>query len=192
MVTEAIIHGIVSYLEPSSVTAYNHSYINNSNTSIVTNIRIEKIIDTSNNKSNLFSNNHNDKYYIQNDELMKQELENLRTYQKIRDILVSYEDLDEGWDGYDAEKPDETIIKQAKIFLNNLYKYGFELPKPMISSDGEISFYWKKDANYIEISIDDNETFSYYAKVNDKEIDGEELSLKQNIPYELDDIIKKI
>lgn len=192
MMTAAIIHGMASYLEPSSIIANNYSYINNSNTSIVPNNRIEKFTDTSNNKSNLFSNNHNNKYYIQNDELIKQELENLQTYHKIRDILVSYENLNEGWDGYDAEKPDETIIKQAKVFLNNLYKYDFELPKPMISSDGEISFYWKKDDNYIEISIDDNETFSYYAKVNDKEIDGEELSLKQNIPYELDDIIKKI
>ncbi|MEQ4308560.1 hypothetical protein ABNM12_11420 [Pseudomonas syringae] len=74
--------------------------------------------------------------------------------------LASYSELKPNWDGYGADPALTASLIDARIFVSSLPPR-FELPKPMLASDGEISLYWDLCGAYLETSFPGDGTFHY-------------------------------
>ena len=91
-----------------------------------------------------------------------------QTLNSIFDKLDEYTTLQENWDGYGCDKPNLKIIENAREFISELMKNIDVIPKPMISSYGNIGFYFHLDNRYIEIEIEED-GYSYFV---DTDISG--------------------
>lgn len=67
--------------------------------------------------------------------------------------LESYRKLEKDWDGYDNDAPSEELINRA-IKLLTILEDKQPLPFKTMLSGHEISFYYRKDEMYVEISIE--------------------------------------
>lgn len=107
-----------------------------------------------------------------------QELYYNLSIQELFDTLEEYSLLEENWDGYNADKPNQKIINNAKQFLLLLMKTTINFPKLMISSSGHIGLYFQLNKeNYIEIEIEEN-CYSYFVDTKTKGLFGkDDLSL---------------
>jgi len=106
-------------------------------------------------------------------------------FKKLEGELYSYLDLEENWDGYDGVIPDKKIIDSCQVIIEKLKKSGLDAPKSMLTGAGEVGLYWKADKAYIELSFEENNTFSYIIDNGDT-ITGEEGCPKnENLPIKL-------
>lgn len=75
------------------------------------------------------------------------------TERKIADLMT----WPEGWDGYDAPKPDPTSVRHARSWAEKLYRdLSAELwIKPHVSADegGEVSFEWWKGRKKLTVYV---------------------------------------
>jgi hypothetical protein len=77
--------------------------------------------------------------------------------------LDGYGSLHDGWDGEDSVAPSSSDIASAIAFVDSLPS-AIPLPKPMISSDGQIGLYWSKGEKYADINFDSDNTISLYVR----------------------------
>lgn len=89
-------------------------------------------------------------------------------FDRISSELVSYQNLEEDWDGYEGIAPNYTTIALAFNFLSDIYFQRYKLPKVMLSGSGAISFFWKnKETNfYLEVEFDSEDCYSYFFDKN--------------------------
>lgn len=121
------------------------------------------------NKKSIFS----EKEILEHKEQLKNLYYNL-TMSKLFDTLEEYSLLEENWDGYGADKPNQKIINNAREFLKLLMTKIEFFPKSMIGSLGTVAFYFSVDKeNYIEIEIEEDNYF-YFVKNNIQGIFGKE------------------
>jgi hypothetical protein len=77
--------------------------------------------------------------------------------------LKSYTALTDGWDGVGSKKPSADQLAFALKLIDTL-PASVPLPKPMLSSNGEIGFYWKNKKLLADIAIENNSSFSFFAR----------------------------
>jgi hypothetical protein len=80
---------------------------------------------------------------------------------------MSFQSLQDGWDGPDSIAPSADVIGLARKFLMAL-PGDISLPDLTISADGEVGFYWKADGVYIDVGFPTDGRISYYAEANGK------------------------
>jgi hypothetical protein len=88
----------------------------------------------------------------------------LSYYYAVRSELLSYTSLPRNWDGYTALSPKESHVELAYNLLRSVYELGLPMPRSQINSDGEISLYWRDDFRYMEVSVESDDTTSFYSK----------------------------
>jgi hypothetical protein len=90
------------------------------------------------------------------------------------DELRQYELLENGWDGAEDDiGPSRVAIDEAINFVENLPPF-VDLPEPMVSSDGQVGFFWH-DANiYLDIGFRGRGECTFFGKFGDLKIKGKE------------------
>lgn len=90
------------------------------------------------------------------------------------DELRQYEQLEAGWDGADDDiAPSRVAINEAIHFVENLPPF-VDLPEPMVSSDGQVGFFWH-DANiYLDIGFRGYGECTFFGKFGNLKIKGKE------------------
>jgi hypothetical protein len=78
--------------------------------------------------------------------------------------LHSYLQFSAGWDGEGSRGAKWNDVKFAVSILQRL-PAGVPLPKAMLSSSGEIGFYWNSKNAFVDLMIEENGTFSLFAKL---------------------------
>jgi len=106
-------------------------------------------------------------------------------FDKTEGEILSYINLTEGWDGYEAIVPDEETINSALLFLNLIKVELFPAPKAMLSNDGEVSLYWEAEGRYLEIGFDGENQFSYLIDSKDITKGEDDLVVDESIPTPL-------
>lgn len=113
-------------------------------------------------------------------------------YERVNQTIDDYLSLDQGWDGYDGVPPALIMVETAKSFLSMLKQEGLSMPKSMLSSHGDIGFYWKGQESYIEINIEPIDRYSIYIEEGKKFIGEDELAIAGELPEALRIAVKKI
>jgi hypothetical protein len=82
--------------------------------------------------------------------------------------------LEPGWDGYSGVPADNVSYLGSLFFLdkflsfNESHHYALMFPQAMLSSDGEISLYWERANDYLEVILpEDNQYYYFYDSLND-------------------------
>ncbi|MDR8090331.1 hypothetical protein KPB05_23005 [Burkholderia gladioli] len=88
-----------------------------------------------------------------------------------REELVSYERLDDNWDGNGALPANNDHLRDAHCFLSRL-PGGIAIPKPMIGSSGDIGFYWDLPDFYADIAFEGGSAFSIFTKNKVSGVEG--------------------
>lgn len=81
----------------------------------------------------------------------------------IRTELHSYAGYGPNWDGHEAVAPEREHIESAVAFLEKIPS-GYPLPKPMLSTSGEVGLYWEHPALFADIAFEGNGTFSLFTR----------------------------
>lgn|GEM_PF-5208561 len=92
--------------------------------------------------------------------------------------IQKYASFADDWDGEGSCAPYIASISASLNFLEML-PGGLPLPKPMVSSDGEIGFYWDLAQGFADISFDERGAASFFSRTHR----GEE-SYQENIRLE--------
>lgn len=105
--------------------------------------------------------------------------------------VMAYCALRDDWDSEDGVAPSREAIDDALAFIR-LIPLRATLPKPMVSGDGEVGFYWKTDNVYIDVGFYGDNQISYYAraKAENLEVEGPKPYSRKSIPKDLIDIIR--
>lgn len=94
--------------------------------------------------------------------------------QKLRRELESYKSLKEGWDGYGAEPANPRSMMDARVFLSSLPER-YDVPAPMLASDGEVSLFWETAQGYLEASFPGDGTYHYIFNAPGTRVGGDDL-----------------
>jgi hypothetical protein len=80
--------------------------------------------------------------------------------------------LNDGWDSYEAPKPNELAVKRAKRLLSSLSSYKLHPEKIMASVEGGIYFLLLKGNKYADIECDnDGDIIAYiHDRISEPEI----------------------
>ncbi|MCK5296692.1 MAG: hypothetical protein KAJ75_07355 [Alphaproteobacteria bacterium] len=97
---------------------------------------------------------------------------------------------EEDWDGEGALQLNDSSVRYAKSFIENL-PCGVSLPEPVPEPCGELALVWKKNGYYIAIGIDSNAMIAYGGTTPSGTITGD-LKFDGIIPKELLDLLKRI
>lgn len=90
------------------------------------------------------------------------------------DELRQYEQLENGWDGADDDiAPSRAAIDEAIHFVENLPPF-VDLPEPMVSSDGQVGFFWHDAKIYLDIGFRGQGECTFFGKFGDLKIKGKE------------------
>lgn len=81
----------------------------------------------------------------------------------LRETIAQFAALADGWDGDGSLKPSAEAISAAKKFLSSIPP-GIALPTPMVTSRGDMEFYWNLRTGYVDISFDVDGVGSFFAR----------------------------
>lgn len=84
--------------------------------------------------------------------------------------IESYSSLQEGWDGPGSEPPQVAHIEAARSILRSL-PAGTPIPKPMLSSSGELGLYWEGPDWMADIAIESDDEFSLFFRSRDRRVE---------------------
>ena len=84
--------------------------------------------------------------------------------------IESYSVLQCGWDGPDSEPPKAAHIEAARAILRSL-QAGTPIPKPMLSSAGELGLYWEETEWMADIAIEGDCEFSLFFRSRDRKVE---------------------
>ena len=98
---------------------------------------------------------------------------------------------DENWDGHQALKAPLSSISSAEEFVKQLSVIkGVLKPSVSLATDGEIGFFWKQESFILDLGINEDGTYSYYAKLDSgKELFNDEVLVSGSIPGEIVELI---
>ena len=84
--------------------------------------------------------------------------------------IESYSALQDGWDGPNSRPPLATHIDAARSILRSL-PAGTPIPKPMLSSAGELGLYWEEVEWMADIAIESDREFSLFFRSRDRKVE---------------------
>lgn len=105
----------------------------------------------------------------------------MKTYDVIKNEILSYLHYKEDWDGYGGIIPKEETVKDALHFLQWLNDSCVKVNlTPGLAGDGEISFFFKMEHDaYIDIGFRGEGTYSLFIRTPSvAEYVGSDISLK--------------
>lgn len=120
-----------------------------------------------------------------NIEQVSEKKDNLRAY------LKALTELEEGWDGYSGVAASNESYLGSLSFLdkflsfNQEQQYSLIFPQAMLASDGEISLYWEKDNNYLEIILTDNNSYYYFYDSIDNSFGEDDLKIDNGLTLKI-------
>ena len=86
-----------------------------------------------------------------------------------RELLIAeveaYKELRAGWDGEGSCSTTHASVDTAKAFIGS-YPGGLPLPTPMLSSSGEVGFYWDLEQGYADISFEPDGAASFFSRTH--------------------------
>jgi len=83
---------------------------------------------------------------------------------KYSEIFNLFEKLKDG-NKLDAEEIDQRTLLAADYFMRNyVAAFGLAAPKIKIFDDGELSFFWSDKSSAVDLTVEPDETYSFYAK----------------------------
>ncbi len=82
---------------------------------------------------------------------------------KLLSKLHAWKQLPDGWDGEQSLSPEITQIDLAATLIN-LLPADVLLPKPMLSSSGEVGLYWDTHEKYVDLEFNSNHVLSAYLR----------------------------
>lgn len=77
--------------------------------------------------------------------------------------LELYSALNEGWDGPDSRAPSQGDIMDAQALVAKLPP-GLPIPKPMLSSSGNVGLYWDAQKIFADIALEGDGRFSLFTR----------------------------
>ena len=80
----------------------------------------------------------------------------------MREVLA-YGEFADGWNGVGTKAPTLEAIDAATAFINAV-PARLPLPRPMLSSNGEIGLYWGLDGGYAEATFERNGDFAFFSR----------------------------
>lgn len=87
-----------------------------------------------------------------------------------RDLLTkeinAYESLKDGWDGGGSSHASSASVSAALQFVSRL-PGGLPLPGAMMSSVGEVGFYWDFEGGYADISFSSDGAASFFSRTHE-------------------------
>jgi hypothetical protein len=106
--------------------------------------------------------------------------------------IMAYQQLPDDWDGEGGVAPSKEAIDDALAFID-LLPLNAKLPKPTVSGDGEVGFYWKTGNGYINVSFFGDGQITYYghAESNDMEVGGVKPFNRTSLPKDLLEIVDR-
>ena len=113
-------------------------------------------------------------------------------FDKVINTLESYKFLEEDWDGYGGVTPSTEIVDTAINLIFKIKREDVPTPKPMVSSSGNIGLYWNGKASYIEIGIDDTNSYYTYISEGDKYAGQENNLLDEPLPNNLTSALENL
>lgn len=117
--------------------------------------------------------------------LVKNDYSNIYKYNELQKELSSYRKLKNNWDGYGGIRPLDDIINTVTIFLDILSYNNIYSPKIMVSGNGEIALFWKKNEHYIEIDFDTNNQLSFFYEMGTDIYGEDDIIINDIIPQKL-------
>ena len=97
-------------------------------------------------------------------------------------LIQSYTSLNVGWDGSNAEPLSQNTINEGLSFIELVLNFSETKPHVSPAGDGELSFAWETEDDYLEASFYGDGTLYWYSDIKgDKETDTFEFS-KKSIP----------
>lgn len=82
-------------------------------------------------------------------------------YDRVIKELDRYASLPDNWDGEGAVALSSEVRNNAETFINK-YPANLPIPSPMLSTEGELSFYWNSDNLYVDLQFDGADLVSLY------------------------------
>jgi hypothetical protein len=83
----------------------------------------------------------------------------MSTLDEVISEVLGYKNLAPGWDGADSVPAPYPSVKFACELLRTIPE-GYTMPKPMLSRNGTVGFYWSNRTHYVDLQIDANERVS--------------------------------
>lgn len=80
----------------------------------------------------------------------------------IRRELMEYDALQDGWDGPDSVRPLRSNLAEASAWLGRL-PLGAQLPRSMLSSNGDVGLYWDLNGGYAELTFEHEGELTFFA-----------------------------
>jgi hypothetical protein len=106
---------------------------------------------------------------------------------RVYGILLSYLDVEEGWDGYRGKIPNRQAVLDAIEFLR-LLPDGMPQSEPMLASDGEVGLFWNIDGYYIDIGFYGDGKLSFHFELPDGKEFGASYEGVAVLPEELESV----
>jgi hypothetical protein len=114
-------------------------------------------------------------------------------FESVKADLLSYLDLEDGWDGYGGSKPNPDVIASSIELLHQVNNFGLVLPKTMVSGSGEVSLYWDVADFYVEIGFKEKDRYTYLIVINDNEVEGgDDFDLLLGMPSQLREALEEL
>jgi hypothetical protein len=107
--------------------------------------------------------------------------------------IMAYRHLPQDWDGEGGVAPLKGAIDDALAFID-LLPLTAKLPKPMVSGDGEVGFYWKTGDGYIDVGFFGDGKITYYGRAvrEGLEAEGANPFSRTNLPKDLLEVISRV
>mgnify|MGYP005840588563 CR=1 FL=1 len=110
---------------------------------------------------------------------------------RIRTSLKRFRNFPEAWDGHDGRPASSQAVSDALQFLE-LLSPGSPLPRPGLSGDGEIGFFWDYGDSFIDVGFTGDGTYSFYAREQrGRELFGDSMPLLSSPDEELLRVIRE-
>ncbi|MDD2892893.1 MAG: hypothetical protein PHF20_03090 [Halothiobacillaceae bacterium] len=94
----------------------------------------------------------------------------------MREVLT-YSEFADGWNGVGSKGPTQQATKAATMFIDAVPAQ-LPLPRPMLSSNGEIGIYWGLEGGYVEATFEPTGKFTFFSRdTNGKERFNEGLKI---------------
>lgn len=77
--------------------------------------------------------------------------------------IVAYAQYDDGWNGSDTIGPTSGQITATNAFIEAI-PARLPLPRPMLSSNGEIGLYWDLSGGYAEASFESDGNIAFFSR----------------------------
>lgn len=89
----------------------------------------------------------------------------LSTREQLKRETKSYSSLVAGWAGINSVVPSPSAMHIA-LGLIDSFPARLPLPRPMLSSDGELAFYWDLQHGYAELGIDKVGSVTFFSRAS--------------------------